>query len=230
MPNPFGSSLNETSFFWTDKIIVGSLGGVLRLYKSHIDAFSSNNQQPLLEVDLGLPILALASGRFLPSSDSLHLLILHPRKVCVYSLSGMPADCRPLLWCRRCDVIDIRPTEQARPDFLHMAVATTSSSSTSTFFSTAPTMSWLDLSVRQRVSSTKSCVYVFEISLLLKERTSFAFSRWMEPCYSSNRRYSHSDASFQITFFPVRWITAQQPIRSSSPHLRGQSNATDIKS
>lgn len=60
----------------------------MRLYKSKIDASSLSSQQPLLEADLGLPILSLASGRLLSSSDSTHLLILHPRKVCVYSLSG----------------------------------------------------------------------------------------------------------------------------------------------
>jgi Bardet-Biedl syndrome 9 protein len=70
----------------TDKMIVGSLSGILRLYKSNNS--SKSNQQPLIEVDFGLPILALAAGRLLPSSDSLHLLILHPFKVCVYSVSG----------------------------------------------------------------------------------------------------------------------------------------------
>lgn len=84
----------------TDKIIIGSLSGILRVFSPTIcssdpSSVSSDSKQEtatrdlLLEVDLGLPILELATGRFLSASpESIYLLVLHPRKVAVYSISG----------------------------------------------------------------------------------------------------------------------------------------------
>ena len=62
-----------------DKIIVGSLAGVLRILQP-----SSNDYQVkdlLLEEDLGSPILQVLVGRFVPKSDGLALALLHPRRL-----------------------------------------------------------------------------------------------------------------------------------------------------
>ncbi|KPM09287.1 PTHB1-like protein [Sarcoptes scabiei] len=75
-----------------DKIIVGSFNGILRVYK--IDLNSDDLAKPnhfeisdlLLEADLRLPILQIQSG-CLMSSDNVQLAVLHPEKVCVYSIS-----------------------------------------------------------------------------------------------------------------------------------------------
>ncbi|XP_033097653.1 protein PTHB1-like [Anneissia japonica] len=71
-----------------DKVIVGSLNGIVRIYdpKSHAD--DDKGQSMLLEMQLPQPILGLETGQFVSASEGIHLAVLHPRKLAVYSLSG----------------------------------------------------------------------------------------------------------------------------------------------
>ena len=41
----------------------------------------------ILEESLGLPILQLLTGRFIPSTEIIGLAVLHPRKLVVYEIS-----------------------------------------------------------------------------------------------------------------------------------------------
>ncbi|XP_076329618.1 protein PTHB1-like [Tachypleus tridentatus] len=76
-----------------DKIIVGSHGGALRVYSPHPlrqEDGSLSGFRPdelLLESQLHFPILQVASGCFVSSSSQLHLAVLHPRKLSVYTIS-----------------------------------------------------------------------------------------------------------------------------------------------
>ena len=74
---------------FADKIIVGSLKGILRVFKVRSNEYTANDL--LIESDFGLPILQVAAGRLLAASGSLTLAILHPRKISVYTISGMSA-------------------------------------------------------------------------------------------------------------------------------------------
>ncbi|XP_071942795.1 protein PTHB1-like [Antedon mediterranea] len=72
-----------------DKLIVGSLNGIIRIFdpKPH-NAEDGKGQDVLLEMQLPQPILGLESGLFVSASDGIHVAVLHPRKLAVYSLSG----------------------------------------------------------------------------------------------------------------------------------------------
>ncbi|XP_015784320.1 protein PTHB1 isoform X2 [Tetranychus urticae] len=77
----------------SDKIITGSHEGILRIYSTantlddkRLKPFQANDL--LLEVDLRQPILQLASGLLLSASKSLHLAVLHPRKISIYSAAA----------------------------------------------------------------------------------------------------------------------------------------------
>ncbi|XP_040209116.1 protein PTHB1 isoform X1 [Rana temporaria] len=73
-----------------DKIIVGSYNGYLRIFSPHPlktgDAIQAEDL--LLEVQLRDPILQVEVGKFVSGTELLHLAVLHPRKLCVYSVSG----------------------------------------------------------------------------------------------------------------------------------------------
>lgn len=67
-----------------DKIVVGSLSGVLRIYSPTKPGYRIEDL--VIEEDLGIPILQLLIGKLIPSTDSLGLAVLHPRKLCVYEV------------------------------------------------------------------------------------------------------------------------------------------------
>ncbi|KAM5157169.1 protein PTHB1 [Mantella aurantiaca] len=73
-----------------DKIIVGSYSGYLRIFSPHPlkagDAIHAEDL--LLEVQLRDPVLQVEVGKFVSGTELLHLAVLHPRKLCVYSVSG----------------------------------------------------------------------------------------------------------------------------------------------
>uniref|UniRef100_A0A8C5M9H8 Bardet-Biedl syndrome 9 n=1 Tax=Leptobrachium leishanense TaxID=445787 RepID=A0A8C5M9H8_9ANUR len=73
-----------------DKIIVGSYSGFLRIVSPHPPKASEGGQVEdlLLEVQLRDPVLQVEVGKFVSGTELLHLAILHPRKLCVYSISG----------------------------------------------------------------------------------------------------------------------------------------------
>ncbi|XP_063778611.1 protein PTHB1 isoform X2 [Pseudophryne corroboree] len=72
-----------------DKIIVGSYSGYLRLFSPHpLKADGIQAEDLLLEVQLRNPVLQLEVGKFVSGTELLHLAVLHPRKLCVYSVSG----------------------------------------------------------------------------------------------------------------------------------------------
>lgn len=71
-----------------DKVIVGGLSGILRIFSLSKGIEDYEATDLLLEVDMNIPILQIAAGFFLTASDHLHLAILHPRKLSVYSISG----------------------------------------------------------------------------------------------------------------------------------------------
>ncbi|RWS09346.1 protein PTHB1-like isoform X1, partial [Dinothrombium tinctorium] len=77
----------------TDKLIVGSHSGILRVFAPNsgtadgmIRPYQPNDL--LLEADLQLPILHVAAGFLLSATDKLNLAVLHPRKLCVYSIAA----------------------------------------------------------------------------------------------------------------------------------------------
>ena len=67
-----------------EKIAVGSLQGMLRIYAPTRPQFRVEDL--VLEENLNLPILQLLLGRFIPSANSLGLAVLHPKKLVVYEL------------------------------------------------------------------------------------------------------------------------------------------------
>ncbi|XP_072268329.1 protein PTHB1 isoform X2 [Pyxicephalus adspersus] len=73
-----------------DKIIVGSYSGYLRIFSPHpLKAGDANQAEDLLfEVQLRDPVLQVEVGKFVSGTELLHLAVLHPRKLCVYSVSG----------------------------------------------------------------------------------------------------------------------------------------------
>ncbi|XP_073781881.1 protein PTHB1 isoform X4 [Danio rerio] len=73
-----------------DKIIVGSFMGMLRIFSPHPakpDELTEADTQ-LLEVQMPDPIIQVELGKFVSCSESLHLAVLHPRKLSVYAVSG----------------------------------------------------------------------------------------------------------------------------------------------
>ncbi|XP_072033738.1 protein PTHB1-like isoform X2 [Amphiura filiformis] len=72
-----------------DKVIVGSFNGILRIYQPRpAKGENFKAEDVMLEVQMQFPILQLAAGRFVSVSEALHLAVLHPRKLAVYSVSG----------------------------------------------------------------------------------------------------------------------------------------------
>ncbi|KAF0973998.1 hypothetical protein FDP41_006981 [Naegleria fowleri] len=73
-----------------DKIVVGSLSGMLRIYKPQ-----KNNYYPtdlLLEKQLEAPILQLEIGKFIPNSRDNALGVLMPKKFAVYTIVKQTSD------------------------------------------------------------------------------------------------------------------------------------------
>lgn len=89
----------QLNVFVTDKIILGSLSGYLRIFavNSNINddgclaAFQPDNL--LLEIDLKQPILQVTCGTLLSATDKIHLAVLQLRKLSVYSLSCKIMSC-----------------------------------------------------------------------------------------------------------------------------------------
>ncbi|XP_022112018.1 protein PTHB1-like isoform X2 [Acanthaster planci] len=72
-----------------DKVIVGGFNGVLRIYQPRGSQGEANKAAAvLLEMQLSQPILQVEAGRFVSVSENLHLAVLHPRKLTIYSVSG----------------------------------------------------------------------------------------------------------------------------------------------
>ncbi|KAG8572476.1 hypothetical protein GDO81_012054 [Engystomops pustulosus] len=73
-----------------DKIIVGSYSGFLRIISPHPAKAGDGVQAEdlLLEVQLRDPVLQVEVGKFVSGTELLHLAVLHPKKLCVYSVSG----------------------------------------------------------------------------------------------------------------------------------------------
>ncbi|XP_041650448.1 protein PTHB1 [Cheilinus undulatus] len=73
-----------------DKIVVGSYMGMLRIFSPHANKSSEGGpvEAQLLEVQLQNAIIQVDLGKFVSCSDLLHLAVLHPRKLSVYSVSG----------------------------------------------------------------------------------------------------------------------------------------------
>ncbi|XP_046859172.1 protein PTHB1-like [Xenia sp. Carnegie-2017] len=69
----------------SDKIIVGSYHGMLRIFMPRSAEFKPEDL--MLEIQMSQPILQVEAGRYVSGSDKLHLGILHPRKFSVYSVS-----------------------------------------------------------------------------------------------------------------------------------------------
>ena len=69
----------------TDKIVVGSLEGMIRIYNPIKPQYRIEDL--ILEESLGFPILQLLVGRFIPSTECVGLAVLHPRKLVVYEIS-----------------------------------------------------------------------------------------------------------------------------------------------
>ncbi|KAJ0066448.1 hypothetical protein NL108_013217, partial [Boleophthalmus pectinirostris] len=74
------------------KLVVGSYMGMLRIFSPHANKPSEGAQglaeSQLLEVNLHNAIIQVELGKFVSCSDLLHLAVLHPRKLSVYSVSG----------------------------------------------------------------------------------------------------------------------------------------------
>ncbi|XP_030639011.1 protein PTHB1 [Chanos chanos] len=74
-----------------DKVVVGSYMGMLRIFSPHPSkpGEPSEADAQLLEVQLREPVIQVEVGKFVSCSELLHLAVLHPRKLSVYSVSGM---------------------------------------------------------------------------------------------------------------------------------------------
>uniref|UniRef100_A0A8D3DMV7 Bardet-Biedl syndrome 9 n=1 Tax=Scophthalmus maximus TaxID=52904 RepID=A0A8D3DMV7_SCOMX len=73
-----------------DKVVVGSYMGMLRIFSPHTHKSSEGGvtDAQLLEVQLQNAIIHVEVGKFVSCSELLHLAVLHPRKLSVYSVSG----------------------------------------------------------------------------------------------------------------------------------------------
>ncbi|XP_077432794.1 protein PTHB1 isoform X2 [Vanacampus margaritifer] len=75
-----------------DKVVVGSYMGMLRIFSPHSAKVSEGGQDSaeaqLLEVHLQNAIIQVELGKFVSCSDLLHLAVLHPRKLSVFSVFG----------------------------------------------------------------------------------------------------------------------------------------------
>ncbi|KAM4568531.1 protein PTHB1 isoform 2-T2 [Fundulus diaphanus] len=73
-----------------DKVIVGSYMGMLRIFSPNANKLSDSSpaDAQLLEVQLQNAIIQVEVGKFVSCSELLHLAVLHPRKLSVYSVTG----------------------------------------------------------------------------------------------------------------------------------------------
>ncbi|XP_041798162.1 protein PTHB1 isoform X2 [Chelmon rostratus] len=73
-----------------DKVVVGSYMGMLRIFSPHASKSSEGVpvEAQLLEVQLQNAIIQVEVGKFVSCSELVHLAVLHPRKLSVYSVSG----------------------------------------------------------------------------------------------------------------------------------------------
>ncbi|KAL3855651.1 hypothetical protein ACJMK2_014858 [Sinanodonta woodiana] len=76
-----------------DKIIIGSYHGILRIFNPQPsrEESGSSGYKPsdvVLESSLQNPILQLEAGKFVSGSELLHLAVLHPRRLSVYSVAA----------------------------------------------------------------------------------------------------------------------------------------------
>jgi Bardet-Biedl syndrome 9 protein len=74
----------DNSVTLTNKVVVGSLKGVLRMYNPNRPNYRVEDM--VMEENLEKPILQLSVGRFIPGSEILGLAILHPRELVVYEV------------------------------------------------------------------------------------------------------------------------------------------------
>ncbi|XP_069777139.1 protein PTHB1 isoform X4 [Narcine bancroftii] len=74
----------------SDKIIVGSYKGVLRIYAPEPSkpGAALQPEELILEIQLQDPILQVEVGKFVSDTELLHMAVLHPRKLSVYAISG----------------------------------------------------------------------------------------------------------------------------------------------
>jgi Bardet-Biedl syndrome 9 protein len=80
----FGVGNIDNSSPPSNKIVVGSLDGVLRMY--HPTRPNFRVEDLVMEENLNKPIIQLAVGRFIPASDTLAVAVLHPRELVVYEV------------------------------------------------------------------------------------------------------------------------------------------------
>ncbi|XP_077454397.1 protein PTHB1 isoform X2 [Stigmatopora argus] len=75
-----------------DKVVVGSYMGMLRIFSPYpakaAEGAQGSAEAQLLEVHLQNAIVQVELGKFVSCSDLLHLAVLHPRKLSVYSVQG----------------------------------------------------------------------------------------------------------------------------------------------
>ncbi|XP_058878862.1 protein PTHB1 isoform X2 [Acipenser ruthenus] len=73
-----------------DKIILGSYMGFLRVYAPNPSnpGEAMNPEEQLVEVHLKDPIIQVEAGKFVSGTENLHLAVLQPRKLSVYTVSG----------------------------------------------------------------------------------------------------------------------------------------------
>ncbi|XP_061632773.1 protein PTHB1 isoform X2 [Phyllopteryx taeniolatus] len=75
-----------------DKVVVGSYMGMLRIFSPHpakpTEGGQGSAEAQLLEVHLQNAIIQVELGKFVSCSDLLHLAVLHPRKLSVFSVLG----------------------------------------------------------------------------------------------------------------------------------------------
>ena len=71
---------------------MGSQNGILRVYtvayseENYLRSYQPNDL--LIEVDLKHPILQVSTGLLFSANKDIHLAVLHPRKVSIYSFAG----------------------------------------------------------------------------------------------------------------------------------------------
>ncbi|ETV90279.1 hypothetical protein H310_14908, partial [Aphanomyces invadans] len=70
-----------------DKIVVGSLNGILRVYYPTQGEFKIDHL--LMEEQLEYPVLQVEIGRFVPHSTNVGMAVLHPKHLAVYCLDGV---------------------------------------------------------------------------------------------------------------------------------------------
>ncbi|XP_065213240.1 protein PTHB1 [Planococcus citri] len=76
-----------------NKVIVGSLSGLLQIYEFNCTDFAQTSFKPsdlLLETQLPLPIIHVATGQLVSGSRAQHIAIAHPTNIKVYSFASIP--------------------------------------------------------------------------------------------------------------------------------------------